>query len=466
MPSALEPLCTDDPHERAGHAYGKSYRDLVRALRREFPEPPDLVALPGSEQDVVAILDWCTGSRIAVVPYGGGSSVVGGVEPDVGERFAGVVSLDLRRLGRVLQVDERSRAAEVEAGVLGPVAGGAAAAARPHVPALPPVVRVLHPRRLDRDSLRWALRHRPHPRRRARRSADVSSTPAGDAGDAAATGGWRGPVARASLLRLRGRARRHHPRLDPAAGARGASRRVGRALRPVRGRGRGRRARLPSRACGRRTAVYSTTRKRSSPAAATGRAAIIVLGFESADRPRRRGARARRGALPRARRVLSVTAWRRRRGARRSSGCRTCTRPSCDWGCSPAASRRRSRGTGSRSSTPPSPPRSRKRAGPRAGACSSRAGSPTSIRTGRPRTTRSSRPPGPARSWSSGTRSRRRSRGRSSTTAARSPTTTLSGATTGPWYDEERPHLFADALRAAKHALDPAGILNPGVLID
>jgi alkyldihydroxyacetonephosphate synthase len=119
-PAPLEALCTDDPHERAGHTYGKSYRDLVRALRREFPEPPDLVALPESEDDVAAILDWCTGSRIAVIPYGGGSSVVGGVEPDVGDDFAGAVSLDLRRLGRVLHVDERSRAAEVEAGVLGP----------------------------------------------------------------------------------------------------------------------------------------------------------------------------------------------------------------------------------------------------------------------------------------------------------------------------------------------------------
>ena len=119
-PATLEALCTDDPHERAGHAYGKSYRDLVRALRRDFPEAPDLVALPRSEQDVAAILEWCTGSRIAVVPYGGGSSVVGGVEPDVGDGFAGTVTLDLRRLGRVLQVDERSRAAEVEAGVLGP----------------------------------------------------------------------------------------------------------------------------------------------------------------------------------------------------------------------------------------------------------------------------------------------------------------------------------------------------------
>jgi len=119
-PRALERLCTADPHERAGHAYGKSYRDLVRALRREFPSPPDLVALPESEQDVAALLDWCAGSGIAVVPYGGGSSVVGGVEPDVDDRFTGAVSLDLCRLGRVLRVDERSRAAEVEAGVLGP----------------------------------------------------------------------------------------------------------------------------------------------------------------------------------------------------------------------------------------------------------------------------------------------------------------------------------------------------------
>jgi len=56
-PSTLEPLCTTEPYERAAHAYGKSFRDVVRALRGEFPHPPDLVAFPCDEADVAALLD-------------------------------------------------------------------------------------------------------------------------------------------------------------------------------------------------------------------------------------------------------------------------------------------------------------------------------------------------------------------------------------------------------------------------
>ena len=118
-PPSLAGICTDDPHERAGHAYGKSYRDLVRALRGEFSSPPDLVALPRSEADVAALLAWCSDAGIAAIPYGGGSSVVGGVEPPAGPH-AGSVTIDLRLLDRVRHVDRRSRAAEIECGVLGP----------------------------------------------------------------------------------------------------------------------------------------------------------------------------------------------------------------------------------------------------------------------------------------------------------------------------------------------------------
>jgi alkyldihydroxyacetonephosphate synthase len=119
-PAALAALCSDDPAERAGHSYGKSYRDVVRAFRREFPNPPDLVALPRSEADVEALLEWCGEAGIAAIPYGGGSSVVGGVEPDVGDGYAGAVSIDLRHLDRVLEIDRSSRAARIQAGVLGP----------------------------------------------------------------------------------------------------------------------------------------------------------------------------------------------------------------------------------------------------------------------------------------------------------------------------------------------------------
>jgi alkyldihydroxyacetonephosphate synthase len=116
----LASLFTRDPHERAAHAYGKSYRDLVRAFRADVPNPPDLVALPATENDVLAVLEWAADERVAVVPYGGGSSVVGGVEPDVGDDYRGSVSLDLRRLERVREVDEASCSASIDAGALGP----------------------------------------------------------------------------------------------------------------------------------------------------------------------------------------------------------------------------------------------------------------------------------------------------------------------------------------------------------
>jgi alkyldihydroxyacetonephosphate synthase len=66
------------------------------------------------------VLEWCAHAGAAVIPYGGGTSVVGGVEPAVGERYAGAVSLDLRRLNRVLDVDFASGMARIQAGALGP----------------------------------------------------------------------------------------------------------------------------------------------------------------------------------------------------------------------------------------------------------------------------------------------------------------------------------------------------------
>jgi alkyldihydroxyacetonephosphate synthase len=118
-PAALAGLCSSEPETRAGHSYGKSFRDVVRALAREFPNPPDLVAFPASEANVVALLDWCTSAGVVAIPYGGGSSVVGGVEPCIeGERA--VLSIDLGRLGRVIEIDRASRAARIQAGVLGP----------------------------------------------------------------------------------------------------------------------------------------------------------------------------------------------------------------------------------------------------------------------------------------------------------------------------------------------------------
>ncbi|MBV8591808.1 MAG: FAD-binding oxidoreductase, partial [Acetobacteraceae bacterium] len=128
-PGAIAHVFRDDPYERLLHTYGKSYPETVRAFERDFANAPDLVAIPSSEAEVSAVLDWASSANVAVVPFGCGSSVVGGVEPAVGDRYAGVVSLDLRQLDRVLEVDETSRAARIQAGIRGPAIE---AALKPH----------------------------------------------------------------------------------------------------------------------------------------------------------------------------------------------------------------------------------------------------------------------------------------------------------------------------------------------
>ena len=121
-PTALAPLARSDPHDRALHSHGRSYRDVVRGAQGQFDHPVDLVLRPETESDVVAALDWCSTSGIACIPFGGGSSVVGGVEPvGLRDRFPGVVSLDLTGLDRVVEIDRTSRAARIQAGALGPV---------------------------------------------------------------------------------------------------------------------------------------------------------------------------------------------------------------------------------------------------------------------------------------------------------------------------------------------------------
>ncbi|WP_187352019.1 FAD-binding oxidoreductase [Allosaccharopolyspora coralli] len=119
-PAALAGLCHADHEERAAHTHGKAYRDVVRNLHGELRNVPDLVARPRTEQDVADVLDWCTREGIAVVPYGGGSSVVGGVEPRFDGDYTGAVTLDLTALDQVLEIDTVSRAARVQAGTLGP----------------------------------------------------------------------------------------------------------------------------------------------------------------------------------------------------------------------------------------------------------------------------------------------------------------------------------------------------------
>lgn len=118
-PAALSELVSQDIVDRLAHARGKAYRDVVRNLAGDVAYVPDLVVRPRSEQDVIDVLDWCSNAGIAVIPFGGGSSVVGGVEPRF-DSDRGVVTLDLERLDRVLEVDRTSRAARIQAGIYGP----------------------------------------------------------------------------------------------------------------------------------------------------------------------------------------------------------------------------------------------------------------------------------------------------------------------------------------------------------
>jgi len=120
VPAPDRPWATDAPHERATHHYGRGYRDVVRAFRGRFPHPPDVVARPRDEREVEDVLAWAEEADAAVVPYGGGTSVVGGVELPDPSPHAAVVSLDLGALDRVLEVDPVSRAARIQAGAPGP----------------------------------------------------------------------------------------------------------------------------------------------------------------------------------------------------------------------------------------------------------------------------------------------------------------------------------------------------------
>src|SRR5579871_6316195 len=119
-PSSLAPIMSVTPYDRLVHSYGKSYADIVRMFMRDVRHPPDMVAFPKSERDVIAILDWASRANVAAIPFGGGSSVAGGVEPDVGDSYAGTVSIDLQYLNSVVEIDRASRAARIQAGALGP----------------------------------------------------------------------------------------------------------------------------------------------------------------------------------------------------------------------------------------------------------------------------------------------------------------------------------------------------------
>ena len=120
VPSRLEDVVTIDREERIRHTHGRAYRDLVRGFHGEYSAAPDAVATPGSEEAVERLLAWASEVGVAVVPYGGGTSVVGGVEPAVDPEYAGVVTCSLAEMTDTLAVNETDRTARFEAGITGP----------------------------------------------------------------------------------------------------------------------------------------------------------------------------------------------------------------------------------------------------------------------------------------------------------------------------------------------------------
>ncbi|HEY5430743.1 MAG TPA: FAD-binding oxidoreductase [Solirubrobacteraceae bacterium] len=110
-----------DHDSRARHARGKSTIDLLQ-LRAAGPvTAPDAVLTPGSHDEILAVLELCSRRGVAVVPFGGGTSVVGGLTPETGG-FAGLVALDTRRLNALVALDDESRLAVLEPGLRGPEA--------------------------------------------------------------------------------------------------------------------------------------------------------------------------------------------------------------------------------------------------------------------------------------------------------------------------------------------------------
>ena len=242
-----------------------------------------MVAFPRDAGEVEALLDWCAERGAAAIPYGGGTSVVGGVEAAVGDGYAGAVTIDLGRLDRVLEVDRASRAALIQAGATGPA---------------------LEDQLREHD---LTLRHFPQSFQLSTLGGWIATragghfatlhthiddlvesitavTPVGNDRDAAAAGLRRGPEPGPDADRLRGHPRRDHARRG--CGCRTARRHKASAAVTFPDFEQGAEA---VRALG-QSGLYPANCRLLDPgeAALTGASqdgALLVLGFESADHP-------------------------------------------------------------------------------------------------------------------------------------------------------------------------------------
>ena len=118
IPSRLSGFIRADREDRLTHTYGGHSTELLAALRGTFKNPPDAVAHPRTDSELEAALEWCDANRYAAIPYGGGSSVVWGV--NVPDGASAAVTIDVDNLNAVLEIDDVSRAGRFQAGILGP----------------------------------------------------------------------------------------------------------------------------------------------------------------------------------------------------------------------------------------------------------------------------------------------------------------------------------------------------------
>ncbi len=108
-----------DDLERIIHTYGKSVRDLLRLRAGDIPRVPDVIVYPGNEAEVQAVVDAVVAADAVLIPFGGGSNISGSLQAPADEDRP-VISLDLGRLNQVLDIDEYSGLARIQAGTLGP----------------------------------------------------------------------------------------------------------------------------------------------------------------------------------------------------------------------------------------------------------------------------------------------------------------------------------------------------------
>ena len=267
-PASLAGICSVDLEDRAGHTYGKSFRDVVRALRGQLDHPPDVVAFPTRRArrrrpPRLVHRRRRRGHPLRRRLLGGGRRRARG-RPRLPRR-----RLDRPRPARPGAGDRPDLASgshpgrRARAGARGP-----AAPARAHAAPLPPELRGLDARRLAGHPLRRPLRHRVHPHRRPR-GVDAGRHAGRHQRELPPAGLRRRPVARPAVPGLRGHARHHHRGVDAAAGPPSVQG-LGRASASTTSSpGRRRCGRCRSRACSPRTAACSTAARPPPPPAST-----------------------------------------------------------------------------------------------------------------------------------------------------------------------------------------------------